>query len=152
MPPDDDFRRDRDQRTQRNAIVAGAILVMCLAALLAGVLVGRSQPSSTSPLPAATGTPRDSAAPPTPTPSPTPASAVLGSGFSTVYDARIHRLVAIGGVDSYDTTWMWDGHRWTLAQPSPSPPGRFQAAAAYDPLTGVVMLYGGRLGPGEIVN
>ncbi|HSP65115.1 MAG TPA: hypothetical protein VLO10_02895 [Candidatus Deferrimicrobium sp.] len=152
MPPEDDFRRDRDQRTQRSAIVAGAILVMCLAALLTGVLVRRSQPTSTSALPAATATPHVSAAPPSLTPSPTPAIAVLGSGFSSVYDARIHRLVAIGGVDSYDTTWMLDGHRWTLVQPSPSPPGRFQAAAAFDPLTGVVMLYGGRLGPGEIVN
>src|ERR1019366_1954551 len=31
-------------------------------------------------------------------------------------------------------------------------PGRFAAAAAFDPLTGVVMLYGGRLGPGQVVD
>ena len=32
-----------------------------------------------------------------------------------------------------------------------SPAPRFHAAAAYDPLTGVVMLFGGRLAPGDLV-
>jgi hypothetical protein len=60
--------------------------------------------------------------------------------------------VVFGGVDSYDTTWLWDGHRWSLARPQAHPPGRFHAAAAYNPQTRLVMLYGGRLGPGPIVD
>jgi hypothetical protein len=150
MPPEDDFRRDRDPRTRRNAIVVGAVVAGCLAALLAGVWVARSQPTST---PQATASPRPSpqAAPPSLSPTPVPALAVLGSRFSAAFDGRLHQLVAFGGVDSYDTTWLWDGRGWTLARPSISPPGRFNAAAAYNPLTGLVMLYGGRLGPGQLV-
>jgi hypothetical protein len=77
---------------------------------------------------------------------------VLGSGFSAVDDPSTTQLVLFGGIDSYDTTWLWDGHRWVLAQPIVSPPGRFGAAAAYDPRSGVVLLYGGRLGPGGVVD
>jgi hypothetical protein len=80
-----------------------------------------------------------------------PATPVLGSGFSAAYDAKTHQLVSFGGVDSYDTTWLWDRTRWTLARPAVSPPGRFNAAAAYDPQTGAVMLFGGRLAPGDLV-
>jgi hypothetical protein len=151
MPPEDDFRRDRDPRTRRNATVAGLAVLVCLAALLAGVLVARVQP--TSPAPQARPSPRPSvqATPPSLSPTPVPNLPVLGSRFSAAYDARTHQLVTFGGVDSYDTTWLWNGRGWALARPSSSPPGRFNAAAAYDPLTGVVMLYGGRLGPGQLV-
>lgn len=83
---------------------------------------------------------------------PTPKQPVTGFGFSAVDDPAAHQLVLFGGVDSYATTWLWDGQRWTLAHPATSPPGRFGAAAAYYPLTGMVMLYGGRLGPGQVVD
>ncbi len=148
MPPEDDFQRDRDPRTRRNAIGAGVVLVVCLTALLAGVWVARSQPAATTPV----STPSAEAAPPSLSPTRVPALAVLGSSFSAAYDARTHQLVTFGGVTSYDDTWLWDGQHWALARPSNSPPGRFAAAAAYDPVSGVVMLYGGRLGPGQVVN
>jgi hypothetical protein len=96
-----------------------------------------------------------SPAPSTPhTPSPTavPARPLLGFGFSAVDDPMSHQVVVFGGVDSYDTTWLWDGKRWSLAHPRLTPPGRFGAASAYDPLTGLVLLYGGRLGPGDAVD
>jgi hypothetical protein len=84
--------------------------------------------------------------------SPVPRQPVTGFGFSAVDDQSMHQLVLFGGVDSYSTTWLWNGRRWTLAHPSASPQGRFGAAAAYDPRTGMVMLYGGRLGPGQVVD
>jgi hypothetical protein len=84
--------------------------------------------------------------------SPVPRQPVTGFGFSAVDDQSTHQLVLFGGIDSYSTTWLWNGRRWTLAHPSASPQGRFGAAAAYDPRTGRVMLYGGRLGPGQVVD
>lgn len=80
---------------------------------------------------------------------PGPASAF---GFSVADDPAIHRVLLFGGVDSYDETWLWDGSRWSRLAPRVSPPGRFQAAAAYNPDTGVVMLFGGRLATGKVIN
>jgi hypothetical protein len=73
-------------------------------------------------------------------------------GFSVADDPAMHRVVLFGGVDSYAETWLWDGNRWSRAQPRTSPPGRFQATAAYDPETRLVMLFGGRLPSGQILN
>ncbi len=161
VPPDDDFRRDRDPRARRNARVAGAVVAIGLAALLVALAVARNQaPASkrvagATPSPLARAGPSPVAAAPTPPslrPTPVPSQPVLGFGFSAAYDARSHQLVTFGGVDSYDQTWLWDGRHWTLARPQVSPAGRFGAASAFDPLTGVVMVYGGRLGPGEVVD
>jgi hypothetical protein len=152
MPAEDDFRRERDPRRRRNAAVAGGLVGACLVALAAGLWLARGQSTTAPPLAhptAAASAPSTARALP---PTPVPAEAVLGSSFSAAYDAEAHQLVAFGGVDSYDTTWTWDGHRWSLARPALSPPGRFAAASAYDPVTGVVMLFGGRLGPGEVVD
>ncbi|HEY8673689.1 MAG TPA: hypothetical protein VIM76_08010 [Candidatus Dormibacteraeota bacterium] len=84
-----------------------------------------------------------------PTPGRGPVSAF---GFSVADDPAVHRVVLFGGVDSYDETWLWNGNRWSRAQPRTSPPGRFQAAAAYDPETRLVMLFGGRLPSGQIAD
>jgi hypothetical protein len=81
-----------------------------------------------------------------------PNEPLAGFGFSAVYDPSVDQLVLFGGIDSYGTTWLWDGRRWSLAHPTVSPPGRFAAAAAYDPVRRLVMLYGGRLGPGDVVD
>lgn len=83
---------------------------------------------------------------------PVPHQPVTGFGFSAVDDPSTHQLVLFGGIDSYTTTWLWDGRRWTLARPAASPRGRFGASAAYDPITRMVMLYGGRLSPGDVVD
>jgi len=67
-----------------------------------------------------------------------------GDGFTVAEDVAAHQVVLFGGVGDYDSTWLWDGTRWTLAHPATSPPGRFGASAAYDPQTRMVMLFGGR--------
>jgi hypothetical protein len=85
-------------------------------------------------------------------PMPAAPGPVSAFGFSVADDPAIHRVVLFGGVDSYDETWLWDGNRWARARPRMSPPGRFQAAAAYDPDTRLVMLFGGRLASGRVVN
>lgn len=159
MPPEDDFRRDRDPRQRRNAALAGGAVAVCLLAL-GGVLLARGQangqqPAGTTPLavasvPARLPALRNPPLPPRPTA--VPPQPVLGSGFRSVYDPASRQLVVFGGIDSYDATWVWDGQHWTLARPPVSPPGRFAAAMAYDPATRVVMLYGGRLGPGQLVS
>jgi hypothetical protein len=150
MPPEDDFTRTSDPAKRRNATFAGLVVATAVAVLAAAVLLTRS-PSPTAGPNTASSTPAP-AAPLTAPPSPVPAEPVVGSGFSAVDDPTTHQLVLVGGIDSYDTTWLWNGHRWALAHPPVSPPGRFGAAAAYDPRTGVVLLYGGRLGPGEVVD
>ena len=152
MPPEDDFRRDHDPRRRRTAGLVGALIAACLVALAAGVWLARDQSTSTQPVALPTSSAPGPNTPRALAPTPVPAEPVLGFSFSVAYDAAAHQLVTFGGVDSYDTTWLWDGHRWAFARPSVTPPGRFAATAAFDPLTGVVMLYGGRLGPGQVVD
>ncbi len=77
---------------------------------------------------------------------------VTGLGFSVAYDAAANQVVLFGGLNSADNTWVWDGQHWTLAKPRTSPAGRSGAAAAYDPVTQAVMLFGGSLGPGKSAN
>ncbi|MBV8528298.1 MAG: hypothetical protein JOZ75_08295 [Candidatus Dormibacteraeota bacterium] len=79
-----------------------------------------------------------------------PAAPRTAFGYSAVDDPVHHEVVLFGGVDSYSQTWLWNGKRWTLTHPSTSPTGRFDAPAAFDPDTGQVMLYGGRLADGEL--
>ncbi len=61
-------------------------------------------------------------------------------------------MLLFGGTDNYGNTWLWNVHGWTLAHPSTSPSGRFDAAIAYDPATHVVMMYGGRVAAGQLVD
>ena len=92
-------------------------------------------------------------APPRPAPTPTPEAAAprLAFGYSVADDPATRDVVLFGGVDSYDSTWLWNGTRWTLALPRSSPPGRFNAPAAYDPATRQVFVFGGRLADGDVV-
>jgi len=130
--------------------IAAALIVLIAVAGAVGTVVAILQrplkPSPPRPTP--TATPFPFPFPPTPV----TGGPVLGFGFSAADDPATHQVVVFGGVDSYDTTWLWDGPRWSLARPLVSPPGRFGAAAAYDPVTQVVMLFGGRLAPGQIEN
>ena len=151
MPPEDDFRRVSDPRARRTATAAAVLVAATLGGLLTAVLVGRHAPTPTTPSPTTTARAQGSTTAPSPRPTPIPAVPVVGFGFSAAFDAVTHQLVIFGGVDTYDATWIWDGHRWTLARPPASPPGRFNAAAAYDPVSGVVLVYGGRLAPGGLV-
>jgi len=87
---------------------------------------------------------------PTPTPA-VPAQPVSSYGYNVVEDPATHQVVLFGGIDDYVDTWLWNGQRWSLAHPSASPPGRFYAAGAYDPVSREVMIYGGRLAGGDVV-
>jgi len=69
-------------------------------------------------------------------------------GFSFAYDARRRQTVLFGGQDAsfgpfYNDTWTWDGATWSLAAPATSPPQRKNGASAFDPVRGVVVLFGG---------
>jgi hypothetical protein len=125
-------------------MVGVAAVVVAIVVITAGGSPPSPTPSSASPRPSAPFADL--------LPTPVPNQPVTGFGFSAVDDPSAHQLVLFGGVDSYTTTWLWDGRRWTLAHPFVSPEGRFGAAAAYDPVTRVVMLYGGRLASGNIVD
>ncbi len=95
---------------------------------------------------------RASIVPPVPTaavfpvpvqPTPVPSLPVPGAGFAVADDPARHNVVLFGGVNDDRDTWLWNGAKWTLAHPPNSPPGRFDASAAYDPQTRTVFLFGG---------
>ncbi|GAC1592489.1 MAG: hypothetical protein NVS3B21_12190 [Acidimicrobiales bacterium] len=76
------------------------------------------------------------------------------TGAAMAFDAATHQTVMFGGfVDSnlpsnpgtYNTyeTWTWDGATWTQHSPANYPPRRAYASMAYDPVRGVVVLFGG---------
>jgi hypothetical protein len=75
------------------------------------------------------------------------------------YDARRHEVVLFGGQhldgstgSNLADTWLFDENGWRQVHPPTSPPGRFGATMAYDPLDGTVVLYGGlhHVGPNDI--
>jgi hypothetical protein len=158
-PEEDEFQRSRDPVMRRNSkILGGVVLAFVVAAASAVWLAQRHAiPTVSIPLPSirpptvALGTPSASVAPQI-SPTAVPGQPVAGYGFSAADDPTAHEVVVFGGTDSYGTTWLWDGRRWSLAHPATSPPGRFGAAMAYDPSAHTVVLFGGRLGPGEVVN
>jgi hypothetical protein len=95
---------------------------------------------------------RTAAVPPVPTaetvpvriaPTPIPGLPVPGAGFAVADDPATNDILLFGGVNDDRDTWLWNGAKWTLAHPANSPPGRFDASAAYDPQTRTVFLFGG---------
>lgn len=66
---------------------------------------------------------------------------VLFGGSSAAVGAN-HSGAALSG------TWTWDGHTWSDAAPSASPPARFDAAMGYDAALGKVMVFSGSAGTG----
>lgn len=79
---------------------------------------------------------------------PVPIRPASTDGYSVADDLATHQIVVFGGLADNTATWLWDGSRWTFAQPRISPPGRIDAAAAYDPALEVVLLFGGHGPPG----
>ncbi len=81
------------------------------------------------------------------TPVSSPRPAVDGpfstDGYSVADDSDTHQVVVFGGDLSLNQTWLWNGKHWTLAHPPKSPPGRENAATAYDPELHMVLLFGG---------
>jgi hypothetical protein len=107
---------------------------------LAGYLISRA---SHSPQPA----PPGSTAPPV-TQNPSLFGPQSTGGFSVADDAASGQVVVFGGIQDDEATWLWNGTRWNLAEPKVSPPGRIDAATAYDPALHLVLLFGGHGAPG----
>jgi hypothetical protein len=142
--PGDEQRRNS---TLTTVALAGVIAIAAAVGVVVTVLQRPPHPlpAPVNATPAALPT-----APVSPTPLPT--GPVSAFGFNVVDDPAVHGVLFFGGVGSYDATWLWNGSHWLHANPSVSPPGRFNAAAAYDPATTAVVLFGGRLEDGEVRN
>ena len=56
-------------------------------------------------------------------------------------------VVLFGGIGNELKMWLWSAQGWMLAHPSATPPGRSDAALAYDPTTHDLLLFGGVLPP-----
>ena len=64
------------------------------------------------------------------------------------YDANSGQELLFGGVNTGGSnilgdTWTWNGTTWTQQTPATSPEARFSATMAYDPSSGLVVLFGG---------
>ena len=139
----------RARRWPRWVSATGLLGVIALAGGIGFALSNHQHPPAVPPsdaTPSADGLPIA----PSVSPTPIPDGPVSSFGFSVADDPAAHQVVLFGGVDSYDQTWVWDGSSWSLVRPGVSPAGRFNAAAAFDPVTGAVMLFGGRLQDGEL--
>jgi len=70
--------------------------------------------------------------------------------YTLTYDDAGHQLLAVGSTrpvnaagKQTEETWAWDGRAWTQLHPAQSPPPLAGAAAAYDPASRRVILFGG---------
>jgi hypothetical protein len=77
---------------------------------------------------------------------------VAGLGFSVAADPATNQVVLFGGLNSGDVTWLLFDQTWGRADPHTSPPDRSGAVAAYDPVSKLVMLFGGTLTAGKAVD
>lgn len=76
------------------------------------------------------------------------------------YDAGAKRVVLFGGDNgggdccriNYNDTWTWDGSNWTQQFPAASPSARTDAAIAFDPSLGQVVIFGGSSTTAEGLN
>jgi hypothetical protein len=125
------------RRSSGRAGIALAIAVV--AAGLVGFLISRpSHPLHPAP-PVSTTPPQLDLAPMGPQ---------SAGGFSVADDPVSGQIVMFGGLPDDEATWLFDGARWTLAEPTLSPSGRIDAAIAYDPALHLVLLFGGHGSPG----
>src|SRR6266496_4215107 len=51
-----------------------------------------------------------------------------------------------------DDTWIWNGTDWTQLSPSLSPPARYGATMAYDPVRDTAILFGGTNAAGQFLS
>jgi hypothetical protein len=84
-------------------------------------------------------------------------------GAAAAYDSGSDRVVLFGGARStadtarpeiYDDTWVYDTDtdEWTQMHPETRPPARMFASMAYDPESGLVLLWGGAGDPGSAID
>jgi hypothetical protein len=139
---DDHFSMGDPPRPTRTAAV-GLVIAIAAAGLI-GYLIARPR------------TPVRATPAPTASSSSIPSAVLLGpastAGYTVADDIATHQILIFGGITDNAATWIWDGLRWILAQPRASPPGRIDAAAAYDPALRLVLLFGGHGAPGTDLN
>lgn len=63
------------------------------------------------------------------------------------YDPARHQVVLLNHLGE---TWIWSRRGWTMARPIVSPRGRIDAAMAWDPKLGAVLMFGGWVGPDDL--
>jgi hypothetical protein len=136
---------ERGQRARRGISVLALVALIAVVAGIGLVLTAGRHPAVA---PQAPVEPRPLFA----TPAPGSNTPLPGALFSVADDLATHDVVLFGGVNDWGNTWVWDGTTWTQAHPAVSPAGRYGAAAAYDPETKMVMLFGGRTEPGTPVH
>ncbi|MGA3149115.1 MAG: kelch repeat-containing protein [Acidimicrobiales bacterium] len=76
-----------------------------------------------------------------------PSSPPSRASASMAYDPAIGQMVLFGGTEAASTddyalgdTWTYNGATWTQVSPATSPPSRFGASMAYDPMLGQLVL------------
>ncbi|MEZ5965281.1 MAG: kelch repeat-containing protein [Planctomycetota bacterium] len=79
---------------------------------------------------------------------PTPVAPAPRSGVAATYDPARQRVVLAGGPQDPDpwgpdTTWEWDGARWTAIRTPLAPSARWGPAMAYDAVRRRSLLFGG---------
>jgi hypothetical protein len=130
-----------DRSRPRRSAAVGLVIAITGAGLI-GYLIARPQGSPSGvhsgPLPLTSPVSK----------SPLPIRPASTDGYSVADDLATHQIVVFGGLADNAATWLWNGSGWTFAQPHISPPGRIDAAAAYDPALQVVLLFGGHGPPG----
>jgi hypothetical protein len=66
---------------------------------------------------------------------------------AVAYDGKTESVLLFGGTnsngDDLNSTWSWDGSSWTQLDPQTSPPARWGAEMAYDPVNEEMVLFGG---------
>jgi hypothetical protein len=73
-------------------------------------------------------------------------------GSSLAYDGNSHQVILFGGDRGeraplfLNDTWAWNGTTWNVRHPANSPPGRTNAAMAYDEPAHQLVLFGGASG------
>jgi hypothetical protein len=133
-----------DPTANQHAARRAALTLGAVAAVVAGAGMAFSLlPHAKTTAPVAT------VAPALPPISPGPA---VGLGFSVAADPAANAVVVFGGLNSKARTWLLADRQWVQAFPTTSPTDRSGAAAAYDPVTKLVMLFGGTLATGGAVN
>ncbi len=80
----------------------------------------------------------------------TPSSPPGTSQGIMVFDEKRNEVVHFGGLKTAggysNETWTWNGLAWTKRTPATSPSARFRAAAAWDPVSERVIMFGGDTG------
>jgi hypothetical protein len=127
-----------------------AVVAIAVAGRSPSAIVGRSTTASPSPL----SSQAPNASPRIPN-SPSPVSTSNQSArpwAAAAFYPPSGKVVFFGGVTAFSAsigpqasseTWTWDGASWLQLHPVNSPPARYYAGLAYDPLHQVLVLYGG---------